>query len=150
MVVFSLLYLVHAPFAVYEGGMITGIVKSLGPLPEELKGIDVSSKTFDSWYDQDQTPNPDEDPASKFARYSPGADLVEQQHVYSIMSKVFVYDPESVSPQHSFCRALNSELWTDMPVEFPLIAFNDSPKSFLGTNHQPVVLSSGFYCFALP
>lgn len=47
----------------------------------------------DSWYDQHQTPDQSFTFPSKIARYRPDADPVEQQHVISVMSKVFTYNP---------------------------------------------------------
>lgn len=49
---------------------------------------------LDSWYDQDQTPDPKHDLASKIAYYRPDADSVEQQLVHAMMSKVLTYNIE--------------------------------------------------------
>ncbi|KAJ5153620.1 uncharacterized protein N7500_009059 [Penicillium coprophilum] len=64
------------------------------PLPQEWKGLYTHPGGLDSWYDQSQSPNPEHDLTAKIAYFRPDADPVERQHVLSIMSKVFVYDPE--------------------------------------------------------
>ena len=74
---------------------MSGLVMSLGPLPEEWKGLySGSSDRFDSWYDQDTEPTPDFDLASTIERFRPDIDQAERELVYSIMKKVFVYHPE--------------------------------------------------------
>ncbi|KNG80264.1 kinase domain-containing protein [Aspergillus nomiae NRRL 13137] len=95
MAIFTELYLGYPPFATWlEGGVITGMVKCLGPLPEQWKGLYNYSGGLDSWYDQHQTPDPNYDLAAIIAYYRPNADPVEREHVHSIMSKVFNYCPE--------------------------------------------------------
>lgn len=95
MVLFSMLYLTFTPFSSgYEGGVMTGIVECLGPLPEQWKGLYTYSGGMDSWYDQSRSPNPKCDLASRIAKFQPDVDPIERQHVQSIMSKVFTYDPE--------------------------------------------------------
>ncbi|GAB1202419.1 hypothetical protein APSETT445_001034 [Aspergillus pseudonomiae] len=95
MAIFRELYLGYPPFATWlEGGVITGMVKCLGPLPEQWKGLYNYSGGLDSWYDQHQTPDPNYDFAAIIAYYRPNADPVEREHVHSIMSKVFNYCPE--------------------------------------------------------
>ncbi|CAI7630159.1 unnamed protein product [Penicillium glandicola] len=93
MIVFSMLYLTFTPFSSgHTGGIITGMVECLGPLPEQWKGL--YPKGIDSWYDQSRASNPKHDLASRIARFRPDIDPVERQHVQSIMSKVFTYSPE--------------------------------------------------------
>ena len=95
MVIFGVLYLGCAPFTpIFRGGIISGITLSLGPLPEQWKGLYVWSGSHDSWYDQHKTPHPKWNLESRIAYLRPDADPVEQQLVHSIMSKVFVYNPE--------------------------------------------------------
>ena len=95
MVVFSILYLRFPPFPTFlEGGVVSGMVECLGPLPAHWKGLYTHPGGLDSWYDQSQTPDPKYDLAAKLAYFRPDADPVERQLVHSIMSKVFVYDPE--------------------------------------------------------
>ena len=49
---------------------------------------------LDSWYDQRHSPDPKRDLVSMIAYFRPDADPVEREHVRSIMSKVFIYEPE--------------------------------------------------------
>ncbi|KAJ6035310.1 uncharacterized protein N7446_010069 [Penicillium canescens] len=95
MAIFSMLYLTFPPFPTFlEGGVVSGMVECLGPLPEQWKGLYSHPGGLDSWYDQAQSPDLDNDLAAKIAYFRPDADLVERQHVQSIMSKVFIYHPE--------------------------------------------------------
>ncbi|CAP93383.1 putative serine/threonine-protein kinase clkA [Penicillium chrysogenum] len=95
MAIFSMLYLTFPPFPTFlEGGVVSDMVECLGPLPEQWKGLYTHPGGLDSWYDHSQTPDLDNDLAAKIAYFRPDADLVERQHVQSIMSKVFVYHPE--------------------------------------------------------
>ena len=97
MTIFSMLYLTFPPFPTFlEGGVVSGMVECLGPLPEQWKGLYTHPGGLDSWYDQSQSPglDNDRDLAAKIAYFRPDTDLVERQHVQSIMSKVFVYHPE--------------------------------------------------------
>ncbi|PLB49389.1 kinase-like protein [Aspergillus steynii IBT 23096] len=94
MVIFSELYLGFQPFSTYfNGGIIGGFVRSLGPLPEEWKGLYTHPKGRDSWYDQNQTTNPESTLESKIAHLHPEADPTERSHVLSVMPRVFTYDP---------------------------------------------------------
>ncbi|CAG8211573.1 unnamed protein product [Penicillium olsonii] len=95
MVAFSMLYLRFPPFPTFlEGGVVSGMVECLGPLPAHWKGLYTHPAGLDSWYDQSQPADPKYALAAKIAYFRPGADPVERQLVQSIMSKVFVYDPE--------------------------------------------------------
>lgn len=95
MAIFAMLYLTFPPFPTFlEGGVVSGMVECLGPLPEQWKGLYTHPGGLDSWYDQSQSPDRDNDLAAKIAYFRPDADLVERQHVQSIMSKVFIYHPE--------------------------------------------------------
>ena len=68
---------------------------SLGPLPEEWKGLySKPSDRFDYWYDQDTVPDPKFNLASTIERFRPDIGQAERELVYSIMKKVFVYHPE--------------------------------------------------------
>ncbi|KAL4808602.1 kinase-like domain-containing protein [Aspergillus unguis] len=93
MIIFSMLYLRFPPFPTFmKGGVISAIVRTLGPLPKQWQGSYADS--MDYWYDQSQEPDPKYDLASIIANFRPDADPVERQHVLAIMAKVFTYDPE--------------------------------------------------------
>ncbi|KAH8429770.1 uncharacterized protein LDX57_007442 [Aspergillus melleus] len=95
MVLFSRLYCGHVPFSpAFKSGLIGDFVNSLGPLPEEWKGLYTQPGSQDSWYDQNQTPDPKWSLESNIAGLCPDADPIELSHVNSIMSRVFTYDPE--------------------------------------------------------
>lgn len=95
MVIFTVLYLRFEPFPSWvEGGIISGFIARLGPLPEKWKGLYIRPGEIDSWYDQSRTPNPDHDLASTIAHFCPDADPTERQHMNSIMCKMFQYCPE--------------------------------------------------------
>ncbi|KAM5442207.1 hypothetical protein MferCBS31731_002581 [Microsporum ferrugineum] len=95
MVLFSILYLGFPPFPSFlKGGIISGIVKSIGPLPKQWKGHYTYPKGLDSWYDQNQTTDPKHDLASTIAYYRPDSDPTERKHVLSIMTRMFTYFPE--------------------------------------------------------
>ncbi|OGM49434.1 kinase domain-containing protein [Aspergillus bombycis] len=95
MVIFAELYLDYPPFATWiKGGIIAGMVRCLGPLPEQWKGLYNHPGGLDSWYDQHQMPDPNHDHAATIAYFRPDVDPVEREHVHSIMSKVFTYCPE--------------------------------------------------------
>lgn len=92
MVIFTELYLGYPPFATWlKSGIITGIVRGLGPLPEQWKGLYRNPGGLDSWYDQGETADPKHNLAATIAYYRPDADLTERNHVHSIMSRVFTY-----------------------------------------------------------
>ncbi|GKZ31873.1 hypothetical protein AbraIFM66950_000784 [Aspergillus brasiliensis] len=94
MILFSQLYLGHVPFSTFHnGGIIGGFVMSLGPLPEEWKGLYTHPEGRDSWYDRNQTSDPSWTLESKIARLRPDADSMERSHVLSTMSRVFTYNP---------------------------------------------------------
>ncbi|KAB8249066.1 kinase-like domain-containing protein [Aspergillus flavus] len=97
MVIFGVLYLNgYSPFStVAHGGVISDIVRSLGPLPEQWKGLYVyPGGGLDSWYDQSKTPEPNRNLASTIAYFRADADPVERELVHSIMLKIFTYCPE--------------------------------------------------------
>ncbi|KAJ5977531.1 hypothetical protein N7501_000873 [Penicillium viridicatum] len=95
MAIFSMLYLAFPPFPTFlERGVVSGMVECLGPLPKQWKGLYTYPGGLNSWYDQSLSPDLDNDLAAKIAYFRPDADLVERQHVQSIMSKVFIYHPE--------------------------------------------------------
>ncbi|KAK2858486.1 hypothetical protein FQN49_004685 [Arthroderma sp. PD_2] len=95
MVIFSVLYLGFPPFPSFlKGGIISGIVRSMGPLPRQWKGLYTHPKGLDFWYDQNQTTDPKHDLASTIAYYRPDSDPTERQHVLSIMTRIFTYCPE--------------------------------------------------------
>lgn len=95
MVIFAELYLGFPPLhTIFRGNIISGIVKSLGPLPEGWKGTYNHPGALDYWYDQRETPDPKLELAAKTARCHPEADPVERKHVLVVMFKVFTYDIE--------------------------------------------------------
>ena len=96
MVIFAELYLGYTPFvSAFRGGIMNGLVMSLGPLPEEWKGLySKPSERHDSWYDQQTVPDPKFNLASTIERFRPDIDQAERELVYSIMKKVFIYHPE--------------------------------------------------------
>ncbi|CAG8313130.1 unnamed protein product [Penicillium nalgiovense] len=95
MAIFSMLYLKFPPFLTFvDSGVVGGMVECLGPLPKKWKGLYTHPGGLDSWYDQSQSPDPKYIIAEKIAYFRPDADLAERQHVESIMSKVFIYEPE--------------------------------------------------------
>ncbi|KMP10192.1 hypothetical protein CIHG_10156 [Coccidioides immitis H538.4] len=95
MVIFAELYLGYPPFPTWlKGGIITGIVRCLGPLPEQWRTLYTHPGGLDAWYNQHQTPNPTHDLASTIAYFRPEADPTEREHVLSVMYKVFTYYPE--------------------------------------------------------
>lgn len=95
MVIFCVLYLRFPPFRpCFRGGVISGMVKCLGPLPVEWKGFSKNPKSRDDWYDQCQPPDPGEHLSEQIAYYRPETGPVERQHMLDVMSKVFVYDPD--------------------------------------------------------
>lgn len=94
MVIFGVLCLGCVPFtAIFTGGII-GITLSLGPLPEQWKGLFAWPGSHESWYDQHQKPDPEHNLESRITYCQLDADPVEQQLVHAIMSKVFVYNPD--------------------------------------------------------
>lgn len=89
MIIFSELYLGYLPFPAWlKGGIMSGITRCLGPLPEQWKGLYSHPEGLDSWYDQHEAPDPNKDLASIIAYFRPEADPVERELVQSIMSKV--------------------------------------------------------------
>lgn len=97
MVIFSVLCIRFPPFPTcFQGGLIGSMVDTLGPLPKEWKDLYIWHPGSDSWYDQEQMPNLDYDLDSIITRFRPDIDPIEREHVYSIMSRVFIYCPRNV------------------------------------------------------
>ena len=97
MIIFAVLYHEYASFpTVIKGGIIiSGITTRLGPLPVQWKCLYIySEEGLDSCYDQHQTPDPKHDLTSTITYFHPDADPAERQHVHSVMTNVFTYDPE--------------------------------------------------------
>lgn len=96
MVIFSVFYLRFPPFSAgLSGGVITDIVRKLGPLPEDRKDLFAQDQeALDSWYDQSRKPDLKHSLQAKIAQYRPDADPIEREHVHSVMSRVFTYRPE--------------------------------------------------------
>ncbi|KAJ5901253.1 hypothetical protein N7504_007246 [Penicillium tannophilum] len=99
MVVFSVLYLGIPPFYnAFGDGVMGDIVRQLGPLPEEWRGLFLDFEDGEgfpeSWYDQSQKPDTDWNIPAKIARLRPDADQIEQDHVHSVMSRAFSYRPQ--------------------------------------------------------
>ena len=81
-----MLYLNFPPFPTdLQGGFVSGMVECLGPPPEQWKGHFTHPGRLDSWYDQTQTPDPENDLAAKLAYFRPDIDIVERQLVQSII-----------------------------------------------------------------
>ncbi|KAJ5178829.1 hypothetical protein N7492_002039, partial [Penicillium capsulatum] len=80
MTTFSMLYLTFTPFPTFvEGGVVSGMVECLGPLPEHWRGLYAHPGGLDSWYDQSQSPDPEHSLAAKIAYFRPDADPAERQ-----------------------------------------------------------------------
>ncbi|OAX79303.1 serine/threonine protein kinase [Emergomyces africanus] len=95
MVIFSRLYFGYLPFPDQgQGGEVSSMVKCLGPLPEQWKGLYTHSRALDSCYDQRQIPDPKYSLAAKISKFRPEADQTEQKHMLSIVSKVFTFCPQ--------------------------------------------------------
>lgn len=95
MCVFTMLYLTFPPFPTFvTGGVVSGMVECLGPLPDRWKGRYTHPGGLDYWYDQSRAPDPKHDLAAKISHFRPDADPAEKQDVIAIMSKVFSYHPE--------------------------------------------------------
>ncbi|KAJ5771056.1 kinase domain-containing protein [Penicillium nucicola] len=95
MIVFAELYLSHPPFPdLGEGGVVTGMVQFLGPLPAEWKGsYIIDGDHLDSWYDQDEKFDPKLALDERIKHFRPDVDPVERELVRSIMAQVFTFDP---------------------------------------------------------
>ncbi|KKZ61912.1 hypothetical protein EMCG_03611 [[Emmonsia] crescens] len=94
MVIFARLYFGYLPFPDQGQGEVSSMVKCLGPLPEQWKGLFTHSGALDYWYDQRQIPDPKYSLAAKISKFRPEADQTEQKHMLSIMSKVFTFCPQ--------------------------------------------------------
>ncbi|EFQ98056.1 serine/threonine protein kinase [Nannizzia gypsea CBS 118893] len=95
MIIFSILYLGGPPFPPFlKGGIISGIVRRLGPLPKEWKGLYTYPKGLDSWYDENQPTDSKHDLTSTIAYFRPDSDPAERKHVLSLMTRMFTYCPE--------------------------------------------------------
>lgn len=95
MIIFTELYIGFPPFnPSLDGGIITGIVDYLGPLPENWKGTYKSPNARDFWYDQSRKPRPGFTFRKKVESARPDADPAEVKPVVDIMSKVFTYNIE--------------------------------------------------------
>ncbi|EGC43951.1 protein kinase [Histoplasma capsulatum var. duboisii H88] len=94
-VIFARLYFGFLPFPDQgQGGEVSSMVRCLGPLPEQWKGLFTHSGALDYWYDQCQIPDPKYSLAAKISKFRPEADQTEQKHMLSIMSKVFTFCPQ--------------------------------------------------------
>ncbi|KAL4867055.1 kinase-like domain-containing protein [Aspergillus spectabilis] len=71
----------------YTGGIISGLVCYLGPLPEQWKGLYQHGGGLDSWYDQDQKPDINHGLAARLAHYHPDASEVERELVRTLLLK---------------------------------------------------------------
>lgn len=97
MILFAELYLGYPPFPeLGNGGVITGMVQSLGPLPADWKGSYIMHELdcLDSWYDQDEKVNPTMVLGARIEHFCPDADPIERELVRSIMARVFTFRPE--------------------------------------------------------
>ncbi|EER41946.1 protein kinase [Histoplasma capsulatum H143] len=83
MVIFARLYFGFLPFPDQgQGGEVSSMVRCLGPLPEQWKGLFTHSGALDYCL------------AAKISKFCPEADQTEQKHMLSIMSKVFTFCPQ--------------------------------------------------------
>ncbi|KAK2805517.1 hypothetical protein FQN50_006141 [Emmonsiellopsis sp. PD_5] len=96
MVIFTELYLGHPIFSDWlDGGILTGIVRCLGPLPEQWKGHYAEpGGGLDFWYDPSTKPNPDSNIAASIAHFRPDSDPIERKHMHALLSRGFNYCPE--------------------------------------------------------
>ncbi|EEH06406.1 protein kinase [Histoplasma capsulatum G186AR] len=96
MCVFSVLYLGFVPFnTLSRGGIVSSMVLTLGPLPQEWKGLYVDPESsLDMWYDQNRKPAPEDSLEANIAYRRPESDPVERQHALSVLSRGFSYVPE--------------------------------------------------------
>lgn len=91
MLIFTVLCFDVTPFTSWqEGGRISGMVRSLGPLPEDWKGHYIPSGELDFWYDQHTTPDPRLTIEARIKQFRPDLDATDQELIRSIMSKVFL------------------------------------------------------------
>ncbi|KAM5456899.1 hypothetical protein MaudCBS49596_001141 [Microsporum audouinii] len=101
MCVFTELYVGFAPFHTWaKGGVISTMVRLMGPLPVEWKGQYCDpSKVQDSWYAQENTSGPRARPDKTeiedlVLRGQPKASQIERQHAISVLSRGFNMSPE--------------------------------------------------------
>lgn len=95
MCIFAQLYIGFIPFTTWgKGGVIASMVDTLGPLPEQWKGSYIwAEEGQDMWYNPNTKPS-SESLEDMIDRMHPGCDLVEKQHVLSILTRGFSYYPE--------------------------------------------------------
>ena len=95
--IFSRLYRGFPPFHTWlKGGVVSCMVRCLGPLPYECKGLYTHPDGFDSWYDQSKTPDPEHDLAAVIALRRPEVDEMEKRHVHSILSRGLIITQKNV------------------------------------------------------
>lgn len=94
---FAEMYMGYLPFTTWRnGGVITSMVETLGPLPEQWKGSCIDSEvSLDKWYDKNTRKLPDFSLAAKIRRGNSDSDPVEQQQMVSILTRGFDYNPET-------------------------------------------------------
>ncbi|KAI1917904.1 hypothetical protein LOZ61_000016 [Ophidiomyces ophidiicola] len=89
MCVFSQLYF-GGPCLFY---WLDDVVKSIGPLPENLRGKYIDNKAKDSWYDQSSRPDRTY-VGRKIARFRPGISSAEKALAVSVFTRGFSVIPE--------------------------------------------------------
>lgn len=96
MCIFSELYMSRNPFYIRgKGEVLTSMVHRLGPLPKHWHGkYSIDGQSLDLLYDQDRAPEPGASLADFIGEHRPDADPVEREHILSIMSRGFSYDPQ--------------------------------------------------------
>lgn len=156
MVIFAILCFGVPPFTTWqEGGLISGMVRCLGPLPEEWKGCYIHSNELDHWYDQHTKPDPKVTIEARIKKLRPDLDATYQELICSIMSKVFVFRPEERLTATQFLhdpsfRADGKILWLLilMDIWFPYciaLLFLTDYTGFFVILSQWGILSIGFF-----
>lgn len=91
MCIFAELYLGFTPSTSWAcGGIISSMVQTLGPLPEQWKGsYGVSERSLDMWYDPNTKPWSQTSLAAMIGRVHPECGPVELHNVLSVLTRGF-------------------------------------------------------------
>ncbi|PGH11031.1 hypothetical protein AJ80_07307 [Polytolypa hystricis UAMH7299] len=86
MCIFAELYLGFVPFTEWrKGGVVTSMIETLGPLPEQWKGSYIDSEiSRDMWYDQNTKPRFENPLAAIMERVHPESDPAERHQILSL------------------------------------------------------------------